>query len=122
MGTLRIQSAQKGFGQRSRQCPFTDDAVFATADRVVCSLGIWEEFTRLCQELGQAFLVLEFESECMIGKREPVAELICGFADIAVPPGDEERVQNSVRSRRVGRRVVERGSLCVHHGLVFVGR
>src|SRR5262245_47308831 len=32
-----------------------------------------------------------------------------GFDDVAVPPGGEERVHNSVRSRRVGRRVVERG-------------
>src|SRR5262249_9453090 len=85
-------------------------------------VGIREEFTRLCQELGQAFLVFEFEPECMIGKREPVAELTCCFDDVAKPPGGEERMQNSVRSRRIGQRVVERGSLCVHESIRFVSR
>ena len=73
-GHLSQLSAQKRFSLRSRKRPFTNDAASAAEDGVVPSFGIREEFTYLCQEFGQAPLVLKFESERTVGECELLAE------------------------------------------------
>jgi hypothetical protein len=69
---------------RRRKRPFTNDEVFATTHGVVLSFGIREAFTYLCQEFGQASLVLKFESERMVGECELVVKLICDFNKISL--------------------------------------
>jgi hypothetical protein len=69
--------ARERFSLRSRKRPFSNDAVSAAEDGVGFSFGIREEFTCLCQEFGQASLVLKFESERMVGEGELVVNLIC---------------------------------------------
>jgi hypothetical protein len=51
--------------------------VSAAEEGIVPSFGIREVFTYLCQEFGQASLVLKFESQRMVGECELVVKLIC---------------------------------------------
>src|SRR5262249_5373099 len=84
-------------------------AVFIITNGVVCPLGIGEQFTCLCEELSEAFLVLEFEPERVIGKCEPIVEVIGGFDDVAMPPGIDECAHNSVGTCCLRRPVGEGG-------------
>jgi len=61
-------SAQKWFCPGSRERPFTNDAVSVAEDGGVPSFVIREAFPYLCQEFGQAPLVLKLESERNLGR------------------------------------------------------
>jgi len=75
------------FADRQRTRFPDNDAVCAAEDAVVPSFGIRKAFTYLGQEFGQAFLVLKFESERMVGECELVVKLIYDFNKVALSPG-----------------------------------